>query len=377
MNLKDIRNEIDVLDDGLLNLFLQRLNLSDEVAKYKAENNVPIRNKAREREILENAMKKAGDKEEYAYHFFNKILDLSRSRQWRLNRPKSTLIDKIEATIQNDVVFPKTGSIACQGVEGSNAQAACDKIFPRGSIMYVKSFKAVFDALKSGLCQYGVVPIENSANGSVRAVYNLMREYKFSIVRSTNMLIRHELLAKEGAKLEDIKTIYSHEQALGQCSNFLAKLKNVNIVPYENTASAAKMVAEMGDNSVAAIASPQCADLYKLVPLSEDIQDSDNNYTRFICITKDATIYSGANRISLILSCENKPGSLNDVLSIFSAYGVNMSKLESYPVVGRNFEFVFFIDLDANIREEGVLPMLSELEGTTLNFEFLGNYSTV
>jgi prephenate dehydratase len=252
------------------------------------------------------------------------------------------------------VVFPHTGVIACQGIEGSNSQAAADKLFPRGNIVYVKSFEAAFNAVESGLCQFAVLPIENSTNGSVRAVYNLLQKKRFSIVRGTSLCIRHELMAKPGTKTADITEIFSHEQALGQCGRWLATLSGkVKITPCANTALAAKMVAESADPGAAAICSHACAELYGLETLSGDIQDSDNNYTRFICVTKKPAIYAGANRISLILACQNKPGALNEILTKLAAHGVNMSKLESCPVTGGNFEFEFFMELDASVRETG------------------------
>ncbi len=141
-------------------------------------------------------------------------------------------------------VFPQTGLVACQGVEGANSQVACDRLLPRGNIVYVKTFEAVVSAVESGLCKFGVLPIENSSNGSVRAVYELLQDHNLSIVRSTRLCIRHELLALPGVKMEDITEIYSHEQAIGQCSKFLSSLNGVRVIPCDNTAVAAKMVAE-------------------------------------------------------------------------------------------------------------------------------------
>ena len=274
-------------------------------------------------------------------------------------------------------VFPQTGLVACQGVEGANSQVACDRILPRGNIVYVKTFQAVASAVESGLCKFGVLPIENSSNGSVRAVYELLQDHKLSVVRSTRLCIRHELLALPGAKLSDITEIYSHEQAIGQCSRFLTGLNGVRVVPCDNTAAAAQMVAERGDKHVAAISSHPCAALYGLECLKDDIQDSDNNYTRFFCVAKDPVIYAGANRISLIIACENKPGALYDILSKLAALGINMTKLESCPVTGRNFEFIFFLELEASVHEPGVLPMLEELERSCQSFQFLGSYAEV
>ena len=378
MELSEIREKIDAVDEQLLNLFLQRMALTDSVAAYKNEHHLPILNKQREREILAKVMEKSGEQERYAYHLFSALFDLSRARQAELISAPTKVSAQIEASLAaGDAVFPQTGLVACQGVEGANSQVACDKLFPRGNLVYVKSFEAVFSAVESGLCKFGVVPIENSSNGSVRAVYDLLQRKQFSIVRSTRLCIRHELLALPGVKMEDITEIYSHEQAIGQCSKFLAGLSNVRVIPCDNTAVAAKMVAESGSRHAAAISSHPCAALYGLENLNDDIQDSDNNYTRFICITKDPVIYAGANRISLIIACDNKPGALYDILSKLAALGINMTKLESCPVTGRNFEFIFFLELDASVRQPGVLPMLEELERSCGGFQFLGNYAEV
>ena len=244
--------------------------------------------------------------------------------------------------------------------------------------MFVKNFEAVFDAVESGLCKYGVLPIENSSNGSVRSVYELLQHKKFSIVRSTRLCIRHELLAKPGAKLSDITTIYSHEQAIGQCSKFLSSLgEKVTVIPCSNTAVAARKVSEDTDKHTAAISSHRCSEIYGLKTINDTIQNSDNNYTRFICITKEPTIYAGADKISLITDCANKPGALNDILSRLSVIGVNMSKLESCPVSGRNFEFMFFFELDASVKQQGVTELLEDLERTSEHFSLLGCYSEV
>lgn len=378
MELSDIRRRIDQVDDEILSLFLQRMDLSEAVAAYKKEHQVPIWNKTREREILSRMAEKAGSRERYVYPLYTTLFQLARTRQQELMEGPTLVGAQIRASLaREEAVFPQTGTVACQGVEGGNSQAACDRLLPRGRIVYVNSFEAVFDAVESGLCQFGVVPIENSSYGSVRAVYDLLQRKRFSIVRSTRLCIRHELLALPGARLSDITKIYSHQQAIGQCSRFLSTLSGVETIPWDNTASAARLVSESGSSHAAAIASPACAGLYGLVPVARDIQDSDNNYTRFICITRDPAIYAGSGRISLILSCDNTPGALYEVLSRLAALGINMTKLESCPVTGRNFEFIFFLELEASVHAPGVVPMLEELERSYQGFQFLGCYGEV
>lgn len=379
MALNEIRERMNSLNDEMLALFMERMKLSEAIAAYKKEHNLPILDKTREREILAEMIQKGGaEYETYIYQFFNTLMNLSKARQNEVLTSDSKVRAVVQKMIDNEEsVFPKSGLVACQGVEGANSQEACDRLFPHGNILYVNTFEAVFQAVQSGLCKFGVLPIENSANGSVRAVYELLQKYHFYVVRSTRQWIHHTLLVKPGTKLSDIRTIYSHQQAIGQCSQWLEKVKGVNVVPAGNTAIAAKMVAEGSGKDCAAIASPRCAELYGLEILEDKIQDSDNNYTRFICISKNPVRYEGSNHISLIVSCANTPGSLYEMLSKPASLGINMIKLESCPIPGRNFEFVFFVELEASVKEPSVLPMIEDLERSCPEIWFLGNYAEI
>ena len=378
MELSEIRTKIDAVDDQLLSLFLERMALSEEVAACKNEHHLPILNKQREREILAKVTERAGDKERYAYHLYSTLFELARSRQAELISAPTRVAERIATALKDGgEVFPQTGLAACQGVEGANSQVACDRLLPRGNIMYVKNFQAVAAAVESGLCKFGVLPIENSSNGSVRAVYQLLQEHSLTIVRSTRLCIRHELLALPGVKQEEITEIYSHPQAIGQCSRFLDGLKGVKVIPCDNTAVAAKLVAESGNKHAAAISSHPCAALYGLECINGQIQNSDNNYTRFICVTKDPVIYAGANKISLIIALDNRPGALYEVLSKLAALDIDMTKLESCPVAGSDFEFIFFLELEASVKDPSVRACLEEMERSCAQFQFLGNYAEV
>lgn len=378
MKLPEIRKQIDEVDDNILSLFLKRMELTGEVAENKKSQGLPIADRQREREILAKISEKSGSMEPYAYFLFTTIFQISKSRQSELLSVPTKVRSQVETALASgQEIFPRTATVACQGVEGSNSQAACEKLFSRGNIVHVKTFEAVFDVVDSGLCKYGVLPIENSSSGSVRSIYKLLQSRNFSVVRSTKLCIRHELLAKPGTALADIREIYSHEQAISQCGEFLATLKDVKVIPCGNTALAAKMVSESDDPHIAAISSHVCAELYGLNVLNDNLQDSENNYTKFICIAKEPAIFEGANKISIILSCGNKPGELYDIISKPAVLGINMSKLESCPVTGRDFEFIFFVDLDANVREPGVMAMLEDLERSCETFVFLGNYEEV
>lgn len=379
LNLENIRKDIDDIDSELTALFKKRMEKSLEVARFKRENNLPVFSDSREKEILHKVSQQIGEPfDGYARLLFNTIFDASRSCQNNFLARRSDLADRIEKALEETPkIFPNKAVVACQGVQGSHSQAACEKLFEVPSIMYFNSFEGVFNAVEKGLCQYGILPIENSSYGSVGTVYDLMQNYNFHIVRSIRLRISQNLMAKAGTKMSDIREIVSHEQAIGQCGEFLKSLKDVKITVCENTAMAAKMVAESDRNDIAAISSKECVDLYGLEILKTHIQVSDNNYTRFICISKKMEIYPGANRISLILSLPHVPRSLYHAIAKFAALGVNLTKLESRPIPGSDFEFMFYFDLDASIYSPELINLLSELENQPESFVFLGCYNEV
>ena len=369
--------DIDEIDGRMLTLFLERMKVSGDIGRYKAENNMSAVNKLREREILARVSKDSGeDMERYSRVLFNTLFELSRSYQTSIAMGETELSGEIRRALLNtDKMFPEKGVVACQGTEGAYSQIACDKLFSYANIMYFKSFEGVFQAVEKGLCEYGILPIENSSYGTVNEVYDLMKNFKFHIIRSLKLLINHSLLGLPGVKIGDIKEIYSHEQALGQCSGFLKSLPNVKITVCENTAEAAKMVSESGRRDAAAISSHECAELYGLAVIDDKIQISDNNYTRFICISKDMRIFPGAGKISLMLSVPHKPGALYSMISKFSALGINLTKLESRPIPGKDFEFMFYFDMEASVYSEDVIKLLSELSQGSDLFVLLGIYS--
>ena len=222
-----------------------------------------------------------------------------------------------------------------------------------------------------------MIPGENSTAVSVNAVYDLMMKHNFRIVRSVRLKIDHNLLVKPGTKWEDVKEIYSHEQAISQCAAFLQQHPGIRVVPCENTAVAAKMVADSSRRAIAALASRDCMWLYPLEPLAESVQDQGNNHTRFICISKDLEIYPGADRSSLMLTLPHQPGSLYKLLSRFYALGINMNKLESRPMPERNFEFMFYFDLETSVYSPEFMQLMAELPSLCDSFSYLGSYSEV
>ena len=292
MELKELRTEIDKIDDQIVKLFEERMEVSEKVAEYKKDSGKPVYDPQREREKLcAIAEKLPEDMQGYAYSLYSLIFELSRSRQNRILNSDSEITRKIKTALkETPEMLPDFPSVACQGVEGAYSQIACERIFKNPSILYMKNFEAVFTAIEKGLCRYGVVPLENSTAGSVNKIYDLMMKHDFSIVRSVRIKVDHNLLALPGTKLSDIKEIYSHEQAINQCSEFLSSLDGIKVTACENTAEAAKRVAESGRNDVAAISSRSCAAVYALSTIEESIQDKGNNSTRFICISKKLEI---------------------------------------------------------------------------------------
>ncbi len=262
-------------------------------------------------------------------------------------------------------------------MEGAYSQIACEKIFKNPFILYFKNFEAVFTAIEQGMCQYGILPIENSTAGSVKKIYDLMQKHNFSIVRTFRLKVDHNLLVKPGTKLSGIKEVYSHEQALNQCSEFLQEMKGVNIIPVGNTAIAAEMVANSERNDVAAISSRSCAELYSLECLATSIQDKGNNRTRFICISKNLEIYPGSDKTSIMMILPHKPGSLYKVLARLYTLGINVTKLESRPIPDREFEFMFYFDLETSIYSEEFIQLMCELDELCEEFKYFGSYTEV
>ena len=379
MELKDYRTQIDAIDDELVRLFVARMNLSAQVANYKKEHDLPIYAPTREREILLDVAEKAGpDMATYTRVLYSMLFELSRSYQSKCNCAVTPLYKQITDSIENTPkLFPQAPIVACQGVEGAYAQIACEKIFKNPFIMYFKSFDAVFHAIEQGFCQYGILPIENSTAGSVKKVYDLMIRHNFSIVRTFRLKIDHNLLSKRGATLENISEIYSHEQALNQCSDFLKNHPNIRIIPVENTAVAAEMVSKSDRTDIAAIASHVCEELYGLISLADSIQDKGNNRTRFICISKNLEIYPGSDKSTIMMVLSHKPGALYKVLARLYTLGINVIKLESRPIPDRDFEFMFYFDLETSIYSEEFVQLMCELDDLCEEFKYLGSYTEV
>ncbi|MBO5891568.1 MAG: chorismate mutase [Oscillospiraceae bacterium] len=377
--MQELRLEIDRIDHQLVKLFAERMDIAAQIGDYKKQRNLPVFVPAREREKLQDVAEKAGpEMANYTRVLYSMLFELSRSYQSKRSESLSALYHQITQAIETTPkLFPQAPMVACQGVEGAYSQIACEKIFKNPFILYFKNFEGVFTAIEKGLCQYGILPIENSTAGSVKKVYDLMIKHNFSIVRTFRLKIDHNLLVNPGATLDSIKEVYSHEQALNQCAGFLEKLSGVKVIPVENTAVAAEMVASSGRTDIAAISSRSCAELYNLKTLAASVQDQGNNYTRFICISKNLEVYPGSDKTTIMMVLNHRPGALYRVLARLYVLGINVTKLESRPLPDRDFEFMFYFDLDTSIYSEEFVQLMCELDDLCEDFKYLGSYSEV
>ena len=377
--MKQYREQIDRIDDEIVRLFSERMAVAGKIAEYKKENGLPVYDGRREREKMKALTEKTPEEfKEYTRLLYSQIFEYSRSWQRRRTVPESGLAERIkEAVEKTEKMLPADALVACQGTEGAFAEQACRKIFKNPNILFFSSFEAVFTAVEKGLCRYGVVPVENSTAGSVNTVYDLMLRRNFSIVRSTRLKVDHNLLVKPGVKLTEVREIYSHPQAISQCQEFLSGLKDVRVIPCENTAVAAEKAAKSDDPGIAALASRSCVKLYGLECIQESVQDKGNNYTRFICISRDLEIYPGADRTSLMATLPHEPGSLYNLLARMYTLGINLNKLESRPLPDRDFEFMFYFDLDTPVYAGEFIQLINELDEVCETFHYLGSYSEV
>ena len=379
MNLDELRNKIDGIDSEICRLFAERMQVVTDIARYKKENKMVVYHPSRARTVLHNISKQLGPEfEGYGRSLYHTIFDLSESYQTRVLSEDAEFFQHIkEITSKPPLPFPKRASVACAGCEGAFAHLAAERLFDLPEMMFVSNFNSVFRAINGGLCEYGVLPIENSLAGSVNAIYDLLNEHNVSIVRSIRLKVDHSLLTHPGVKLEEIREIYSHQQAISQCSEFLSTLKDVRVIAVENTAEAARMVAMSGDKTKASLSSRLCAELYQLQVLKNAVQNRDNNYTRFICIAKQPQIYSGANRTSIMMVIPHRPGSLFRILSRFNATGVNLVKLESRLIPEREFEYRFYFDIEASVYSSEFQSLMGELNTSGEQFKYFGTYAEI
>lgn len=373
MNLEEIRKEIDQIDQELIQLFCKRMECSKQVAQYKAENNMPILNTKREQEILERVFVQAGEYGESTKLLYTTIMELSRALQHDMLGSGAELRNTIDNALIEIPFSSPNVRVACFGKEGTYAHAASRKIFSNAEPIFCGKFRNVFEAVSKGEAEFGVIPIENSSAGSVIDVYDLMLEYRFYICAAVDIPINHCLAALPGTTLEQIQDVYSHPQALSQCSEFL-RFRDLKTVTCESTALAATKISQNNNPSLAAICSEEAAIDNGLDILLRQFQNNKNNCTRFIVISKNLFISENAEKISLCFSLPHVTGSLYSTLCRFAVHGLNLTKIESRPITGKAFEYLFYLDFSGNVHNANVLNLLCALSDELSEFSFLGNY---
>lgn len=374
-DLQELRKQIDEIDDAMVALFEKRMSIAEQVAKYKIETGKPVFDEAREQEKLQSL----GEKTHTSFNccgiqqLYQQIMSISRKRQYQLLQaydPKDlagfTPVAKLEK---------KDARVIYQGVEGAYSHAASMAFFGNeGNCRHVDTWKDAMEAIKNGSADYAVLPIENSTAGIVQDNYDLLTQYDHVIVGEQLIPCQHVLMGLPGTELCEIQDVYSHPQALMQCRDFLNAHPDWNIHPYGNTAKAAKKVAQEQDSSQAAIASPHAAKYFHLSVLQEGIYSNPGNSTRFIIVSKQKIYCKDAKKISISFELPHTSGSLYSSLSHLIYNGLNMTKIESRPVLSQNWEYRFFVDFEGNLNDSAVKNALRGLENEVQNLRIHGNY---
>lgn len=367
MELHEIRAEIDQLDQQIQLLFEQRMSLCQEVARYKQEHHMPVFQASREKQVLDQVERRASAGLGFASRtFFANMMSISSQLQQKM------LVAAKDAPEIPVPLMEYASSVGCQGTVGANSETAAQAFFPGREIQFYPTFEQVFAAVESDSLQYGVLPIYNSTSGTVTQTVDLMGKYSFFITAMNQVEVTHCLATLPGTKIENISAVYSHPQALSQCSNFL-DARHLVRREYSNTATAAKMVAETNDQTIAAICSEDCARRNHLEILASHISNVVPNFTQFICITKDMQVAEDASVISVMLTLSNEPGSLSRILNKFFLYGLDMTKIESRPIRNGSFDVIFHIDFKGNLRDRGIAAFLNDLCKSCQEFKLLGN----
>lgn len=374
-DLLELRNEIDGIDSQIVELYEERMKISEEVAKYKIQSGKKVFDKERECEKLAMLSKKAHSKftEHGIVELFEQIMSMSRKKQYQL-LSEHGIVEKPDFEEIENLNFKKA-RIVFQGVAGAYSQQAMKKYFGDDCDGYqVETWKDAMEDIKNGKADFAVLPIENSSAGIVSENYDLLAQYDNYIVAEQILKIDHALLARKDAKLSDIQTVYSHPQALMQCSDFFDSHRECEKISVKNTAYAAKLVKEENDITKAAIASAVTAEIYGLQVMENGIQNDKNNSTRFIIVSGKKVTTRNANRISICFEIPHESGSLYHMLSHFIYNDINLVNIQSRPIRDRNWEYRFFVDFEGKFTDTAVLNALRGLSEETLSMKILGTY---
>ena len=374
MDLLECRNKLDVIDKQIVKLFEERMDICGKVAETKIASGKAVYDAEREKQKLDavSAMADSEFNQVAVRELFSQMMSISRKYQYSIlaehGRAMKLGFERLDK-------LPVEGvRVVHQGVEGAYSHAAAIQYFGKDAEIYhVARFEDAMKEVQLGNADYAVMPIENSSAGAVIDMYDLLTRYDNYIVAETFLPVNHALLGVPGAKLSDVKTVFSHPQALMQCSTFLNDngLKQISV---ENTAVAAKRVVEEGDKSQAAIASEIAGQLYGLELLKPSIQNNQGNTTRFVILANRKVYQKDAGKISICFELPHTSGSLYNMLGNFIFNHVNMMMIESRPILGRNWEYRFFVDIEGNLQDAGVKNALRGIGAEAQNFKILGNY---
>lgn len=366
--LNQVRTDINDIDAQMVKLLEKRMEMVDQVAEIKRKYNVGLTDEKREQLVVEQAISLADPtmKGEIST-FMRSLIALSKMRQRNLlfNQTEESMLPKPRKPLDGDL------RIAFQGVPGAWGEHAAMQLFEGSEVTAMDHFEDVFIAVKQKKASYGVVPIENSKTGAIGEVYDLLRKYGCYIVGQTWVQVRQCLLTQPGAKLEDIREVFSHPEGFRQSDQFL-KGKAWDLTACRNTAVAAELVAEKKNNRYAAIGSRRAAALYGLQVLVPDIMDDDSNETRFIVIADTPEYDENSDTVSLIFRTAHRSGALCDVLFAFMSEDINMSRLESRPISGGKYGF--FADLKGNIEDVHMASAIRQASVSCGHLEVLGCY---
>lgn len=374
MDLQELRRKIDEIDSQIVSLYEQRMDISKEVAEYKIETGKKVFDKVREEEKLRavkalthNEFNSLGVEE-----LFEQIMSMSRKLQYRLLTEKGSA-GRLPF-IGVDTLDTGNARVVFQGAEGAYSQAAMVKYFGEHvNSFHVDTFRDAMMAIEEGSADFAVLPIENSTAGIVSEIYDLLAEFENYIVGEQIIKIEHCLMGIPGATLADIRTVFSHPQSLMQSARYLNE-RDFKQISMQNNAFAARKVAEDGDKTQAAIASEYAAEIYGLSILAKEINHSSTNSTRFIIVTNQKIFLKNAGKVSICFEVPHESGSLYHMLSHFIYNNLNMNRIESRPIEGRNWEYRFFIDFEGNLSDSAVKNALRGLRDEAQNLRILGNY---
>lgn len=374
--LQALRQDIDAIDRELVELFRRRMAVTARVGEYKREWGIPVLDQERERQVLQNKGELAGEAlRPAAVTLFQTIMALSRRQQRDLadqgaDNPGVRRWREAQSARRGPIPAPR---VVYQGVPGAySEQAALDFFGPPVDSAGLEQFEDCFLALREGRADYAVLPIENSSTGAIRQIYDLLTQYECYMVGETTVKVEHCLMALPGASLDSITHVYSHEQGLFQCERYLNAHPDWKQVPQADTAGSARMVADSGDLTRAAICSARAAELYGLQILARGINHNAQNTTRFVVVSPRLELRPGADKISTLFVLPHEAGSLHEVLTVFAVHGLNMVKLESRPMPGRSWEYMFFLEFTGEPGSPAVADALHELAQTTGEFRVLG-----